>query len=138
MERNLSTLINDNLVDTFTVESYEKLRRWASVERVLCSIPQMDYEKLFQYVGNLYWILPDTCLRPESFKGEVSKVNSDYFFYISPTMEPLQDHILNYTTAHELGHLVCGHLDSDKPASEQELEADALTRRWGYYHGVFF
>ena len=102
---------------------------------MLLTLPEEDFE-LFLVQRPLVICQPK--IRGKVFRRLIAvppgaKEMQVNFIYLPPTVNRLSEKTLAKTVAHEIAHLVLGHQNiKDRPRSETEAEADALSVRWGF------
>ncbi len=110
-------------------------RVYSTFQQVLLTLPEEDFE-LFLEQRPL--VLCQSKIRGKVFRRLIAvppgaKEMQVNFIWLSPTVSRLSENNLANTVAHEIAHLVLGHQNiKDRPRSEIEAEADALSVRWGF------
>ncbi len=113
----------------------DEKRVYSAFQHVLLAMPEKDFE-LFLEQRPLLLCFPKVggkifrrlfAVPPGAKEMQVNLI------YLPPTVNRLSEKYLANTVAHEIGHLVLGHQNiKDRPNSETEAEADALSVRWGF------
>ncbi len=110
-------------------------RVYSTFQQVLLTLPEEDFE-LFLEQRPLLLCFPK--IRGKVFRRLIAvppgaKKLQVSFIYLFPNVNRLSEKNLVITIAHEIAHLVLGHQNiKDRPNSETEAEADALSVRWGF------
>ena len=120
-------------------------QRYQALERVLCCIPQRDYDKLKRMSDDFCYFIPHERTRamvypfaatvyPRRKKGQrMGLAPYAQVLYLCPTLERAASDITVGIVAHELAHLVLRdeiHGVGDYDA--QEEESWALVKEWGF------
>lgn len=102
---------------------------------MLLTLPEEDFEL---FLVQRPFVICQSKIRGKVFRRLIAvppgaKEMQVNFIYLSPTVNRLSEKNLAKTVAHEIAHLVLGHQNiKDRPRSEIEAEADALSVRWGF------
>ena len=83
-----------------------------------------DIEKLFEERGILYGAMDSASLREKTGGGIAARHNGDTIVLVDETFPPRTK---EFVQAHELGHVVLGHLDGSMDRNQRlsaDMEAD--------------
>jgi len=110
----------------------------SAFKHVLLAMPDEDFERFMEQQPVLL-CLPK--IRGKVFKRMIAvppgaKELKVTFIYLPSNVDRWSEKTLINTVAHEIAHLVLGHLDlqdtKGNPKSKTEAEADTMSEKWGF------
>ena len=143
--RNINQLIDDVIWPQYGL-SYDPSvdKRHTALHKVLCDIPEDDYQTLVDMIDDFNWFIPDVDLwgtvKPFAASAlEKGHARHAKILYLSPTLEQFAIEQVIAVVAHELAHLILCHRmfpESVEEQKEGEDEAWELVRKWGYQKSI--
>lgn len=102
--------------------------RFFAIERVLCRLPQEQYDLWKAQLPVVAWFIPEYGLW-----GQVDNFPNKKIIYLSPFLEcgPSESAIIGLVV-HEIAHVLLDHIRHGLSWAEKETEADAAIRSWGF------
>ncbi len=129
--REISRLEQDGLLtlDRIYRDDMSK-KRMVAVYALLRSIPTSDYKKLAHLAEKNRFIYNTS---EHELRGFVHSIDGPaIYIFLAAGLEKAPNNELLYVAAHEIAHIVSGHIFRKGDRALKEREADALAAAWGY------
>lgn len=106
-------------------------RREGAIKLVLEKMPEQMAERLYEIVRDrpVWWFYPDA-----GYDGLVKELPQGAVIYLSPGLELRSKEAVIGAVAHEIAHVVLGHLDwpPEEVGEQTEDEANEAVKAWGF------